>query len=62
VTSLEINIAGGLEDLVLAGNLALAIQASAGSSHSSQGWYRDPGGLCGNDFNTTGAVEITCQP
>ena len=37
-------------------------QLVAGSTYSFQGWYRDPGGPCGNAFNLTNGLAATFQP
>jgi hypothetical protein len=35
---------------------------SAGDTRRFQGWYRDPGGPCGSQFNLTNGVEVVFAP
>ena len=35
---------------------------TAGSSWNFQGWYRDPGGLCGSGYNLSNALSIVIIP
>ena len=61
ITRLEVVFADANGDVSSSVNIASVLGATPGTQSILQTWYRDPTSLCGSDFNTSNALDLTWQ-
>jgi hypothetical protein len=59
ITRIEVVIADANGDVATSVGVASTLGASTGTQSVLQIWYRDPASLCGTNFNTSNAIDLT---